>query len=108
MKYADMVGRLCTYNKAIYRIIEWGGPGGHGFYLEAVSSNCRDPWLDISERAIDRTIYGDWHPRFWNSNRQWLIANPMIAVSSPDYSCYSYTLEINSTPPVRFNPSHTS
>ena len=76
-KWSDMVGHYVV-GDGVYRIIEWGGPGGHGFYLEAVSSDCDRAWKDISERAIDRTFYGDWHPNFWLWRSAWLKEHPKI------------------------------
>lgn len=77
MNYEDMVGHYVV-GEAVYRIIEWDS--SHGFYLEAVSSDCERVWKDISERAIDRTFYGDWHSNFWDwkVSSRWLRDNPEI------------------------------
>lgn len=110
MKWAAMVGRLCTHRGGVYRIIEWGGRGGHGFYLEALSSNCHAPWLDISEAAIDRTVFGDWTPRFWRVQKLWLIANPDQARTLHDFDIWcDYVPGLrNLKNAVRFDGPHAS
>ena len=88
MKWKDMVGHYIAGHDGVYLIIEYDR--SHGFYIQAVSSGCERAWRDLSERAIDRTYYGDWHPNFWHweRSRAWLEEHPEVVCSIEGHALY--------------------